>query len=202
MSASKPQFEPRHEAEVVAWDKLTEDQQAAVSGAHGLFRRMAAIANESSKAEASSDTALDLFLPRIDEQRRNHVVLIDGERGTGKTAVMLRLLVDWSAAVRGKPREDIGSKEHGTSPSAENGAIVPVGLLDLQALSPKAMLGLHLAGHLQRVVEAMERRRTKGPRTAPWDPGASEELKSRKAWQKFLRAAAAAWDGNLKERQG
>ncbi len=202
MSASKSSYEPRHEAEVVAWEHLTEDQRAAVEGAHGLFSQMAKLADEAKKQETSGLAELDIFLPHIDEKRRNHVVLIDGERGTGKTAVMLRLLVDWSAAVRGQLREDIESKEHGKSPVTLDSAIVPVGLLDLQALSPKAMLGLHLAGHLQRVVEAMERRTPKTTKSVPWAPGESEELKSRKAWQKFLRAAAAAWDGNLKERQG
>lgn len=202
MSTPKSSYEPRHEAEVVAWQDLTEDQRDAVNGAHGYFSRMAVIADDAKKRETSGLAELDIFLPHIDEERRNHVVLIDGERGTGKTAVMLRLLVDWSASVRGKLREDIESKDHGKSPVTLDSAIVPVGLLDLQALSPKAMLGLHLAGHLQRVVEAMERRTSKSTKSAPWAPGESEELKSRKAWRKFLSAAAAAWDGNLKERQG
>jgi len=202
MSTPKSSYEPRHEAEVVAWQDLTEDQRDAVNGAHGYFSRMAEIADGAKKRETSGLAELDIFLPHIDEERRNHVVLIDGERGTGKTAVMLRVLVDWSAAVRGKLREDIESKDHGKSPVTLESAIVPVGLLDLQALSPKAMLGLHLVGHLQRVVEAMERRTPKTTKSAPWASGESEELKSRKAWRKFLSAAAAAWDGNLKERQG
>ncbi|HRI66633.1 MAG TPA: hypothetical protein PK156_20430, partial [Polyangium sp.] len=202
MSASKSPFEPRPEAEVVAWKDLTQDQRDAVIGAHGLFSRMAELADETDKRDSSGDAVLDLFLPHIDEKRKNHVVLIDGERGTGKTAVMLRLLVDWVAAVRRQPRPDIHGTDGTQSPVNSDSPIVPVGLLDLQALSPKAMLGLHLVGSLQRVVEAMERRPAKAPRTAPWGPGESEDLASRKAWRKFLSAAAAAWDGNLKERQG
>lgn len=202
MSASSvpKSYEPRPEAEVVAWGDLTEDQREAVKGTHGLFSRMAELADGKDKRDDSA-AQFDVFLPHIDEKRRNHVVLIDGARGTGKTAAMLRLLVDWAAAVRGKLREDIGTA-YDKSPITLDSAIVPVGLLDLQALSPKAMLGLHLAGHLQRVVEAMELRTSQSTRSVPWGSGESTDLKSRKAWQKFLHAAAVAWDGNLKERQG
>jgi len=204
MSTTK--LEPRREAHVMPWGELTPDQREAVQKAHGLFLAMAN--RKPASPPSAHRPALDRFLPRIDEERRNHVVLIDGERGTGKTAVMLRLLVDWSAAVRGTERLD-GARakaEKGEGPPlvGTDSPIVPAGLLDLQALSPKAVLGIHVAGHLQRVVEAMEQDAPRAaPRTpAPWAPVDSEELASRKAWRAFMRAAATAWEGNLAARQG
>ena len=181
MSASKP----RPEAEIIEWSELTEDQLCAIQQTHLRFCSMATEADKTPPRTTSRRTAFDMFLPHIDEKRGNHVVLIDGGRGTGKTVVMLRLLSEWSAAVRQAERTDPAKDEYGAILVKANDPIVPLGVLDLQALSPKAMLGLHLTGHLQRVVEAIEFHAPQSAKHAPWAQTESAELASRKAWRKF-----------------
>src|SRR2546428_452537 len=40
------------------------------------------------------------FLPVIDAERYNHVFLLEGERGSGKSALLITLLDTWSRAFR------------------------------------------------------------------------------------------------------
>jgi predicted ATPase len=89
--------QPRDEAGILKWPKdpknpepgeLDPQQYAAARKAHELFVGMANIKAE----EPQRPSELDSFLPRLDATRRNHTVLIDGTRGSGKTCVMLRLL--------------------------------------------------------------------------------------------------------------
>jgi hypothetical protein len=182
----------RPEAQVLPWSELTDDQADAAKKVHELFLD---IASSASTTPRSPKPELELFLPRIDQSRSNHVALLDGGRGSGKTIVLLRLLSDWSAAVR---REE---PPEGSPFQAPHSHIVPVGLLDLEPLPTSTNLLVHLAGTLQRVVEAMDKRSPCRPDDVPWSPGESDERASRLRWRMFLKAAAAGWDGNLERRK-
>lgn len=195
-------YTARPEAQPVAWDALTDDQRKAAEQVCGILGHLAA---QRWRAPEEKDRGVDLFLPHIDVERLNHVVLIDGERGSGKTAVLVTLLYAWSMKVRGgeprvalPPEEVLGKKPR----------VVPIGLVDLQPLPESSNLLVDLVGQLVRVVEAIDSDR-RGPRAperssrkhspAPWQDMELEEPPVAKAWRDFL-GAAAGWSANVKDR--
>jgi hypothetical protein len=187
--------QPRDDGSIVDWSKLDEKQRAAALKAHALFASMAEVPNQKPPPTAE----LFSFLPRLDAFRRNHVVLIDGARGSGKTAVMLRLLKDWTDNLTGKPESETLNFK------LQNDALlVPVGLLDLEAVPQHGNLATRLAGMFERVIAAMERRGAKDDRTpsAPaWALPEGDTLKSREKWRHFVNAAALEWDRSLERRR-
>lgn len=189
--------EQRDEGGILDWSMLDPQQHAAGCKAHELFVGMANRPYE----EPSKGSELFSFLPRLDAHRGNHTVLIDGTRGAGKTAVMLRLLQDWSNALR----TGGATKAPLDKPSLQDGGqLVPVGLLDLEAVPQTANLATRIAGMFERVVSAMERRGTKneGMSSAPtWALLQDDTLKSREKWQSFVGAAALEWDRSLERRR-
>lgn len=195
-------LEGKGDAESVR-DERTEEQKNAMQRVHEIFLD---IANQPFCA-AGPPSGVDFYLPRIDPKRLNHAVLLDGKRGSGKTALMLTLLDAWSRDTRYR-LGGVPSKlcEGVFKPVADLEArlIVPVGLIDLQPLPESTSLIMHLAGQLYRVVEGLEpdsSRSGGGRESAAWHAGAEEEiLKSKAAWNRFLRAAAAGWDGNRLQR--
>jgi hypothetical protein len=184
---------PEDPAKMRAGDLDPQEYRAAL-GAHQLFAKMAARKFDPEQ-RASKRSELDQFLPVVDARRSNHTVLIDGARGSGKTGVMLRLVHDWSELLRGNTIDNfpaaIGSHE-----------IVPVGLLDLEAVPQSANLATRLAGMFERVVAAMEGRKVHDDRpNAPWASLESDTLKSRETWKRFVNAAALEWDQSLERRR-
>lgn len=141
-----------------------------------------------------------LYLPRIDSDRPNHVVLIDGKRGSGKSTLLLTLLRQYVTAIEDRANWNPSS---GTwVDPADN--IVPVGIMDLEPLSPSTNLLFQLLTHLDRVVVAMEqdgntqRGNVSG---ADWRSPMTTELPSRQKWRNLSRLAATSWDGNISERK-
>lgn len=198
----------RAEAQPLLWNnpddptrELSDEQKGAAEQACAVMRQLAERPWQP-RRERGAMPNVDRFLPTIDPERLNHVVLLDGKRGSGKTALLITLLHGWSWGVRGKPKReqydpDAELQEH----LRPLGRIVPVGLVDLQPLPKSTNLLLHLVGQLHRVVEAMEEQVAPAPRAA-WQPAGPEELASRRSWRHFLQAAAAGWDGNLDRRGG
>src|SRR5262245_38771441 len=86
----------RAEAFPLPWEALTDHQKEAVTNVAQLFGELA----EQSWEPPQKQGAFDRFLVRLDADRRNHVALIEGERGIGKTAVLLTLLRAWGAVER------------------------------------------------------------------------------------------------------
>jgi hypothetical protein len=139
------------------------------------------------------------YLPVIyREPRGNRVVLLDGARGSGKSALLVSLLDAYSTALA----EQRVPKGYEAWLSPED-RVVPVGLVDLQPLPHSTNLLFHLVANLERVVEAMETRQD-APRlgTAAWHPGGENESHSRKYWRNFVRVAASGWKDNLEARKG
>ena len=204
------EIKQRDEGGILDWSMLDDEQRAAGLKAHQLFVAMA----DRPEDKTPQGSELFSFLPRLDAYRGNHTILIDGTRGSGKTAVMLRLLQDWSETLKGEPES---SREKATASDAkrpekplddfkpEAGArLVPVGLLDLEAVPHAANLATRIAGMFERVVSAMERRGTKSDRTtsAPsWALLENDTLTSRDKWQHFVGAAALEWDRSLERRR-
>lgn len=184
----------RNEAAVIpSREGLTDDQKRAGDDVYALIAEMAA-----SPETASSDSAEDApdFLPRTDPLRKSRVVLIDGGRGSGKTALLVTLLDVWRKTYT---RQSIPEGlERWAQPE---GSIIPVGHLDLHPLPRSTNLLLHVVSRLERVVEWIEGREG-GDEGAAWDLLAVEEKGARKHWQKLLRTVASGWDGNAEERAG
>lgn len=201
----------RREAQPIPWEELTPQQRSAAMQACRILSDIAAQELPRSDADPGSKTAgLKHFLPAIDRKRLNHVVLLDGSRGTGKTALLITLLDLWNrrllqeVAGKGPPQDEHKERRELLETTAR---VVPVGLIDLQPLPPSTNLLLHLVGQFLRVVEALEmqgrseaqdrRSRTR----APWHDVEAEEPPATRAWKDFLRAAAMGWDGSLPERR-
>ena len=78
------QMNPRPEAQPQTYDSLSKTQQRAVSGILQYLDQFV--------AKAPFPTAESETMVRLDLNRPSNVVLIDGERGSGKTETLLTLL--------------------------------------------------------------------------------------------------------------
>ncbi|WP_437897134.1 hypothetical protein [Sorangium sp. So ce124] len=179
---------------------MTEEQREATKRIGKLVRDL----GERSFSPMIPQTGVERFLPPIDAARRNHVVLLDGGRGSGKTALLVTHLAVWSFGVR---RE--GARQ-GTNDAPDKnlqealaplGQIVPVGLLDLQPLPQAANLLVYVATRFKRIVEAIEMSTGHDGARPPWHAAEPESVKSAAEWRRFLQAAAAGWDGSLAGRR-
>ncbi len=199
-SATLDDFQPRPEARPLAWKTLTKDQQHAAKRGCKLLR---AIAKRPWKA-TEPPTGLGLFLPPIDEERVNHVVLLDGNRGSGKTALLVTILDALSRNLQDDDSHSNANARYRPLQKALNlrgQVIVPVGLVDLQPLPRSTNLLLYIVGRFQRVVEAIEQATGHEGARAPWNAVGDDEPKCTKRWRDFLRGAAIGWDGNLSGRR-
>ena len=79
--------------------------------------------------EGDRDKGVEHFLPRVDVERLNHVVLIDGGRGSGKTAVLMTLLHVWARQVQRK--KDVPAFDSDERLRRLSARVVPIGLVDL-----------------------------------------------------------------------
>ncbi|HLL52019.1 MAG TPA: hypothetical protein VK447_00650 [Myxococcaceae bacterium] len=181
----------RPEAAPLRPDQLTEAQKSAGERATRLLHEMA---QQPWKKRAPKPPGLE-FLPTLDEQRGNRIILIDGARGSGKSALLLTVIKSYSQLL-------LPEREEVTLPGVDpEDMIVPVGLIDLQPLPPSTNLLLLLTTALEKVVQAL----TPEPRTPGvprWHEAEEEELPSRRAWRIFSRVAASSWQSNLPERKG
>lgn len=195
----------RNEAQPFAWEILSADQQVAAAGICTQLARIEARATKFALAASTKGTAgrrrplLD-FAPPIDRTRESHVLLIDGARGSGKSAVLLTLLDEWGRRWRQAPTaRGLRQKELDLTST-----VVPVGLVDLEALPDETNLLLHLVGQFQRVVRALDldglARERAQPQSAPWE-APLEEPEVRRAWRDFLRAAALGGADGLRARR-
>ncbi|WP_437952416.1 hypothetical protein WME98_17970 [Sorangium sp. So ce296] len=191
----------RREAAIVPWDELTEEQKQAGRQTHRLLVAMA-------ESDEKVDEPRPAFLPRLDRARRSRVLLIDGGRGSGKTALLVTVLEHWrrpfvddrDGGRDGKPPAD-------TRPDGVDGLddcrrrIVPIGLLDLHPLAQSTNLLMHVVGRFGRVVEALEDRGDKEAEPPAWHLASEATVRSRKRWKALIRAVAAAWDDGADERR-
>jgi hypothetical protein len=177
----------RGEARVLTWNELTDEQKEAGTQVHALLAQM--VASEEKLGESEH------FLPRIDQERNNHVLLIDGGRGSGKTALLVTLIDLWKRSWKGDPTipDDL---RRWTEPQ---GRIVPVGVLDLHPLPESTNLLLHVVSRCARMVEWLEGSTSQSQGSVPWDFAVADEIDARKRWRDLVRAAAG-WDGGAEQR--
>lgn len=191
--------EPRREAMPLKFDELTEEQRSAGEEATRLLRGMA----RQPWKPAPRQPPAHSYLPVIyREAHYNQVILLDGARGSGKSALLVTLLDAYGRALT---EQRVPPKYEAWLTPADR--IIPVGLIDLQPLPASTHLLFHLVASLERVVEAMETRREhrEHPRQgvpAGWHPEEENESRSRQTWRRFARVAASGWDDNLEARKG
>jgi hypothetical protein len=174
----------RQEAGVLGWQQLTEHQREAAAAIAEQLHGLVTSPSPRQPPHAWS------FLPVIDRARRNHVFLIDGKRGSGKSTVLVTLLDAWSRMARG---EDLQDGEENLCPW-QGPAILPVGHLDLQPMAPSTNLLLHVIGALQRVVGVLTETDAGRPVARDgWE--LANEIPSQQAWRRFAKAAVAAGQG-------
>jgi hypothetical protein len=131
----------------------------------------------------------------LDLIRPSNVVLIDGERGSGKTETLLTLLRFWDAAFHPKD-ESLQTFRSSVDAAVKREALpaigVPVPVLDMQPLPSGTSLLMQLATRLYRLVEhqvAPDNAKTKTP---PSVDSADTGQALHTAWQRLVRAAASA----------
>lgn len=197
---SLERIEPRPEARPLAWTAMTMEQQEATRRLGVLLRNLA----DQKFLPLVPQQGVERFLPPIDEQRKNHVFLLDGGRGSGKTALLVTHLSVWAWGVRRE--ESRQTTENAPDKNLQDalqplGQIVPVGLLDLQPLPESANLLAYVVTRFKRIVEAIESCTGHEGTRAAWHAAGPEALQSATEWQNFLNAAAAGWDGALTNRR-
>lgn len=193
----------RREAQPILWEELTQQQREAATRACDILGDLAVQElPRSDEDRGEKPSALKRFLPPIDRERPNHVVLLDGGRGTGKTALLITLLDLWNRRLL---RQDVDKSVPEKLLNLTKD-VVPVGMIDLQPLPASTNLLLHLVGQFRPLVEVLEeqgRGSTESQRLrarAPWHDVETEEPRATRAWKTFFRAAAMGWDGSLPAR--
>jgi hypothetical protein len=195
------------EAQPFLWSELTEDQQHAVAGIH---RWLAEFVRQPRLPKPQTDL---LHLARVDQSRPCNVVLIDGTRGSGKTAVLLTCLDLWTRSFEHRfdlgKHWDFSQEDPPPDQLVEDLAflrtrILPLQILDLAPVPKSAFLIPWLASRLWSAVAALgnitEKRDLEIDELAQWDEDPERELSSRSAWRELIHVAAAGGDGNVRER--
>jgi len=178
---------PRPEAQPRTYDSLSKTQQRAVSSILKYLDQFVAT------APAPTDESATMI--RLDLNRPSNVVLIDGERGSGKTETLLTLLAFWAAAFEPKDanlQKIRSSVDEAVTREAEPAIGIPVPVLDMQPLPSGTSLLMQLATRLYRLVERQappDHAKTKSP---PSSDSADTGQALHAAWQRLLRAAASA----------
>ena len=126
---------------------------------------------------------------------RSNVVLIDGERGSGKTETLLTLLGFGAAAFEPNDKElqtIRSSVDAAVTREAQPAIGIPVPVLDMQPLPSGTSLLMQLATRLYRLLEhqaAPDHAKTKTP---PFVDSADTGQALHAAWRRLVRAAASA----------
>ncbi|MFY0562425.1 hypothetical protein ACN28E_01170 [Archangium lansingense] len=203
----RPFVEPRRESFIISSELMTDDQRRAARQTLELLVWIAeAPARGKRPQEDEAQARAATFLPHIDPERRNHVILIDGERGSGKTALLITMLHVLEQPILKQPIKP-GTEEFQELLGNAKGRIVPLEHIDLLPLPEGTNLAMHLTSVLQKVVAAIEADTEPGygpTLSAPSErlaQSARRELKSRTQWRKLLKSVASGREGNLSQRR-
>lgn len=174
--------QPRPEARPVAWGELTSHQRAAAEQLCALLAEQSRLGKRSRFYERDRQrTGLMQVLPPIELKRWAGVHLIDGDRGAGKTALLVSLLHHWGQVALARPAH---------FPQIEEvPGLLPIGLFDLRDLPRQTALKVHLASMLRRIYEFVAGRPS-DPVPLPGQPRSKDDP-LREAWEDFVRATAA-----------
>lgn len=183
----------RPEAGILLHDQLSPSQIEAGKRTLQLLQELCG---------ATEPASLTAQRPHLDRLRRNRVVLIDGARGSGKTALLVTLLdaLKKRCADRKEPWPPGLEKE--LSWEEPKKLVVPVDLIDLAPLPPTTNVLMHCVRRLDWVIRELEKNcgASSSSTAAAWHRGQAEDLPSRKAWKTLVRAITLGWDSRLSDR--
>ena len=198
---SEPRISARKEAAPIAkWEELSQTQQTIIREIHAWLTDFLSREHQAD-IPGLGEPVTKSFLPSIDHDRRNNVLLLNGERGTGKTTLLLTLLQMWKAALQADDAQgDAQSKVQLSSDPTVTGLlaerrVVPLPILDLQPLGKQHSLILQLAGRLYRVVSVLD-----GSSQCDWSDGSSELSLPKTRWLDFVRAVAIGHEDDPRKR--
>lgn len=180
---------PRPEAQPSTYNELSKTQQRAVSSIVQYLDQFVL------NAPPSTDAKSSLF--RLDLQRSSNVLLIDGERGSGKTVTLLTLLA-YLMSPFDPENKDLAAIREGVDNAVRRNADarratgIPVPVLDMQPLPRGTSLLMQLATRLYKLVESHPASVDyRGEVPALGDHADAGQI-LRTAWQRLVRAAASA----------
>ena len=203
----------RPEARPFAWERMDAHQQKSFVQ---IVRGLTQAVNNVDVGSTTHDPLRDVY--HVERSRTNHIMLVSGDRGTGKTSLVLTLLRATIEADAWK--SEIDSLKQGNPECLERyleiESAVDVTLkervlwldpLDMEMLPDSANL---LAGILARVESVVERMGVQhGGCPTGCAPIPMGMLDARPSYEKALNDlsrlaadAALAWDGNIKQRAG
>lgn len=207
---------PRPEAGTRVWADLTDAQkEAAVAIQEWVARFIETVRPLPRKKSQRSVAPASAFeYQRVDRLRNSNVVLIDGDRGSGKTTLMLTLLETWRAPLAGEPIDELfeGAQQDerwtrlNVAIGGVKGNAIPLRILDLQPLPASTSLVSWIASAVYEFLEHLDgrvqelRTNAAGP-VESWHPDWNEESPARRAWRDIIDAAASGWDDNLNARK-
>jgi hypothetical protein len=188
----------RCEAQPFNYEELNENQKRAFGE---IVKRLRLAINILGEEKAHIISTINPTIPPIYEANWNPIVFLSGERGSGKTSLLLTLMIEYS-----RYRADAESKfgrDLDDNLNRLQKRLVWLEPLDMDPLPGPTNL---LAAILARIEEAIQRFYKKGysaalnsHRNSYIEPYPEYE-KSIMDLNKFQRDVALAWDGNVVER--
>lgn len=176
----------RPEAGILSPDQLSPSQVKAGKRAIRLLQELCSPSDGVTQPESPAR----LQRPHLDRLRQNRVILLDGERGAGKTALLVTLI----DALKRRCYDQNGSwpaelKDYLPWDSADS-LVVPVDVIDLAPLPPTTNVLMSCVRRLDDLIRNMEQGQCSGSMSTspPWHQGQPKELPSRAAWKKVVRA--------------
>lgn len=142
---------------------------------------------------------IEAITVKVDRERVNQSILIDGERGAGKTSLLLNLLHQWrEELLSGRPAR------MGEAGKGEFVPVIPLGIIDLLPLPQNMELAMVLVSRLRKVMDELRGTRTTDAHGS--SRGLFRGLSTPDpnglygAWND-LAGSIAAWSGHLNERR-
>lgn len=185
----------RPEAGILSPDQLSPSQVKAGKRAIRLLQELCSPSDGVTQPESPARQQR----PHLDRLRQNRVILLDGERGAGKTALLVTLI----DALKRRCYDQNGSwpaelKDYLPWDSADS-LVVPVDVIDLAPLPPTTNVLMSCVRRLDDLIRNMEQGQCSGSMSTspPWHQGQPKELPSRAAWKKVVRAITLGWDSRL-----
>lgn len=197
---SEPRISPRKEAAPISkLERPSETQQTIIREIHDWLTDFLAQEHQPD-LDGPGDTVARSFLPSIDAERRNNVLLLNGERGTGKTTLLLTLLQMWKDALRDDETQAEAQTDFGKKVASllSTRRVVPLPILDLQPLGNHHSLILQLAGRLYPVVAALGGLDGSSPYDC--DDADSQQRLPKTRWLNFVQAVAIGHEDDPRKR--